>query len=104
MRPSATISSLEVMSSARGRTRTVPVTDELCRELLVLAKGKGPEEPVFSMTYLQLDFPWKQVRKETSLEHVRFKDLRAQVPIYGEEAGIPQTVLMKTMGHSDEAT
>ena len=44
-----------------------------------------------------------EVRKEAMLTHVRFKDLCAQVSQYGEEAGIPQTVLTKTMGHSDEA-
>lgn len=31
------------------------------------------------MTYSQLDFPWKEVREEAGLAHVRLKDLRAQV-------------------------
>lgn len=90
-------------SKTEKRDRAVPITDSLCRELLVLAKTKGPDDPIFDMEYQQLDYPWKQVREVAKLEHVRFKDLRAQVSIYGEEAGIPQTVLMKTMGHSDEA-
>lgn len=34
---------------------------------------------------------------------MRFKDLRAQTAIYGEEAGIPQAILQRTMGHSTEA-
>ena len=90
-------------TKAKDRTRTVPLTDGLCRELLVLAKGKGPDDPVFDLMYPQLDYLWTEVRKKAGLEHVRFKDLRAQTAIYGEEAGIPQTVLMRTMGHSDEA-
>ncbi len=43
------------------------------------------------------------MRQHTGLEDVRFKDLRAQTAIYGEEAGIPQTVLQRTMGHSNES-
>ena len=31
------------------------------------------------------------------------EDSRAQISIYGEEAGIPLTVLSKTMGHAGEA-
>jgi integrase len=54
------------------------------------------------MTYAQLDFAWKRVRDQAGLSHVRFKDPRAKVAITGEEAGIPQTVLARTMGHSDE--
>ena len=46
---------------------------------------------------------WKRVRKHAGLQNVRFKDLRAQTAIYGEEAGIPQTVLQRTMGHSNES-
>lgn len=85
------------------RSRSVPLTDGLCRELLALCKAKGPDEAVFSITYLALDFLWKRVRKRAELEHVRFKDLRAQISIYGEEAGVPLTVLSKTMGHAGEA-
>jgi len=85
------------------RSRSVPLTDALCRELLVLCKGKEPDDPVFNVRYEQLDFPWKRVRKEAGLENIRFKDLRAQISIYGEEAGVPLTVLSRSMGHSDEA-
>lgn len=86
-----------------SRPRTVPLTDNLCRELVVLVKGKGPDDPVFNISYPQIDYPWTQVRKTANLERVRFKDLRAQISIYGEEAGIPLTVLSKTMGHGDES-
>ncbi len=90
-------------SKTEGRSRSVPLTDGLCRELLALSKGKRPDDAVFSTSYLGLDLPWKRVRKAAALEHVRFKDLRAQISIYGEEAGIPLTVLSKTMGHAGEA-
>ena len=90
-------------TKTKDRTRTVPLTDGLCRELLVLARAKEPDDPVFSISYSQLDYLWNRVRKKAGLTHVRFKDLRAQVSIYGEEAGIPQTVLGRTMGHGDEA-
>ncbi len=85
------------------RSRSVPLTDYLARELLILAKGKGPDDPIFNMRYQQLDYRWQRVRKKAGLEHVRFKDLRAQTAIYGEEAGVPQTVLQHVMGHSDDA-
>ena len=55
------------------------------------------------MRYHQLDFQWQRVRDRVGLKDVRFKDLRAQTAIYGEEAGIPQTVLQKTMGHTNES-
>ncbi len=73
-------------SKTEGRSRSVPLTDGLCRELLALSKGKRPDDAVFSTSYLGLDLPWKRVRKAAALEHVRFKDLRAQISIYGEEA------------------
>jgi integrase len=85
----------------KSRTRTVPLTPSLCEALLPLVIHKGPDDPVFSMTYGQLDHRWRSVRKIAGLEHVRFKDLRAQISQYGEEAGVPLTVLQATMGHSD---
>lgn len=87
----------------RERGRTVPITDSLSRELVVLTKGKGPDDTVFEMTYNALDYRWQKVRAMADLEHVRFKDLRAQTAIYGETAGIDQTTLQRTMGHSDES-
>ena len=86
-----------------GRSRAVPLTDRLCREFLARCHQKAPDDPVFGITYAQLDNLWQRVRERAGLKHVRFKDLRAQTAIYGEEAGIPQTVLQRTMGHSDEA-
>lgn len=85
------------------RSRAVPLTDSLCRELLVLAKDKGPDEPVFELSYNAMDYRWQKVRAMADLEHVRFKDLRAQTAQYGEMAGIDQTTLQQTMGHSDKS-
>ena len=90
-------------SKTTARSRTVPLTDSLCRALAVQCIHKSPDDTVFEMRYHHLDFQWKKVRAKAGLDHVRFKDLRAQTAIYGEEAGIPQTVLQKTMGHADEA-
>ena len=92
---------IEDTKSAK-RSRTVPITDSLCRELLYLCHGKKENDTVFDMEYSQLDFPWKQVRKEAALTGIRFKDLRAQTSIAGEKAGVPLTVVQKTMGHKDE--
>lgn len=88
---------------AEGRSRTVPLPDALCRQLLVQCQGRAPDDPVFGVRYAQLDYVWRRVRKEARLEHVRFKDLRAQTAIYAEETGVPQTAVQRTMGHSDEA-
>lgn len=88
---------------ADKRPRTVPITDALCRELLPRCAGKGPDEPVFSMTYPQLDYHWRQAREAAGLPDLRFKDLRAQWSIYAEKAGIPLTVASRAMGHGDEA-
>ena len=90
-------------TKAKGRSRTVPLTDGMCRHLIIQCLNKEPDDTVFEMRYQQLDFQWKKVRKTAGLNDVRFKDLRAQTAIYGEEAGIPQTVLQKTMGHANEA-
>lgn len=92
-----------VDTKAANRSRSVPLTDYLCREMLVLCGNKAPDDPVFSIAYQAMDFLWKRVRKKAGLQHVRFKDLRAQTAIYGEEAGVPQTILQRVMGHSDEA-
>ncbi len=62
---------------AKSRRRTVPITDVLCRELLLLCQGKEPDEQVFSLRYPQIDFRWKRVRARAGLDHVRFKDLRS---------------------------
>ena len=72
-----------------NQSRSVPLTDSLCRELLVIGKNKTPDDAVFSMEYGQLDYPWRKVRDQAGLGDIRFKDLRAQTAIYGEEAGIP---------------
>lgn len=71
------------------RRRTVPITGSLCRELLLRAGDKTSDEPVFGIDYLQMDYPWKQVRAAAGRKHVRFKDFRAQTAIHGEEAQIP---------------
>ena len=90
------------------RSRTLPITDYICRELLVLCKDKAPDDQVFNFSYSQLDFMWHKIRKKAGFWSeetgytLRFKDLRAQPSIYGEEAGIPQTVLSKAYGHSSE--
>lgn len=88
---------------SKERSRAVPLTDSLCRELIAIAGNKGPDEPVFDMTYNALDYRWQKVRAMADLEHVRFKDLRAQTAQYGEMAGLDQTTLQSTMGHSDES-
>ena len=92
-----------VDSKTERRSRSVLLTDSLCRELLALCKAKGPDDPVFSTSYQSLDFIWKRVRERAGLRHVRFKDLRAQISIYGEETGVPLAVLSRTMGHQGEA-
>ena len=90
-------------TKTEDRSRTVPLTDSLCRALLPLCKMKAPDEPVFSIAYKSLHRPWDDVRRAAGLEHVRFKDLRAQISQYGEEAGVPLTVLSRTMGHGEES-
>ncbi len=89
-------------SKTDHHSSSVPITDTLCREPLPLVTMKGPDEPVFDISYGQLDYVWKRTRKAAGLSHVRFKDLRAQISIYGEEAGMPLTVLARSMGHRDE--
>lgn len=85
------------------RPRTALIPDPLCRELLALGQHKRPDEQLFSIAYPQLDYLWGRVREEAALQHLTFKDLRSQYAIYGEEAGIPQTVLSRSMGHASEA-
>ncbi|MEM8487398.1 MAG: hypothetical protein AAF564_17740 [Bacteroidota bacterium] len=91
-----------------SRSRTVPITDLLCRELLALVRNKAPDDTVFSFKYPQFDYRWNRIRKKAGFWNeekgftLRFKDLRAQSSIYGEEAGIPQTVLSKTYGHTSD--
>ena len=90
-------------TKAKGRRRTVPLTDALCRELLPMASGKKPDEPVFGLGYQQVSNQWNRIRERAELPTLRIKDLRAQTAIYGERAGVPQTVMSAALGHSDEA-
>lgn len=90
-------------SKTETRSRTVPIPDAMCRELLALGAGLGPDDPMFRTQYFEMDAPWQRVRKAASLERVRFKDLRAQTAIHIEESGIPATVAQRTLGHSSPA-
>lgn len=87
----------------KDRRRTVPMTDGLCRELLALAEGKDADDPIFSVSYSQVDAMWYRVRGKAKLKHVRIKDLRSVAAIYGERAGVPLTVMARTLGHADES-
>lgn len=87
----------------KDRPRTVPMTDGLCRELLVLADGKDADDAVFSVSYQQVDAMWRRVRGEAELKDLRIKDLRSVAAIYGERAGVPLTVMARALGHGDES-
>lgn len=87
----------------KDRPLTVPMTDALCRELLVLTDGKGADDAVFSVSYQQVDAMWRRVRDEAKLKWLRIKDLRSVAAIYGERAGVPLTVMARTLGHGDES-
>lgn len=88
----------------RHRTRTVPLTDGLCRLLIASTVGQGPDVPALPLRYEQVDVLWQRVREAAGLPGLRFKDLRSLTAIYGERAGVPLTVMARAMGHGDEAT
>lgn len=89
-------------TKAKSRSRTVACGDRLARELLLLVRGRGGEEPVFSISYSQLDNLWQRAKKKAKLPGLRFKDLRAQFAVFAEEAGLPASVVSRSMGHADE--
>lgn len=91
-------------TKTKARTRTVAIPDSLAKDLLTMAAGRDQGDPVFSISYRDLDYAWKAVRSRAGLPNVRFKDLRAQMSQYAEEAGIPLTVVQRGMGQSDVAT
>lgn len=90
------------------RTRTVPLPHSICQSLLIQCGGKKESEPVFDIKYQSMKDIWSKARKAAGLWNesdgysITFKDLRAQTAIYAEEVGIPQTVIMQTMGHASE--
>ncbi|GIV57749.1 MAG: hypothetical protein KatS3mg042_0662 [Rhodothermaceae bacterium] len=83
------------------RTRTMPLTDHLCRLMLAQCARRRPDDPVFDTTYQQMDFRWQRIREAANLAGLRFKDLRHQTAIAGEMAGIPLTTLQRALGHDD---
>ncbi|MEM6326942.1 MAG: tyrosine-type recombinase/integrase, partial [Bacteroidota bacterium] len=87
----------------KNRTRTVPLTDGLCRVLLPFVVGKAPEAQVFSLSYAQVDHRWRRARALAGLPSLRLKDLRAQTAIAAERAGVPLTVAQRVLGHGDVA-
>lgn len=90
-------------TKTRTRARTVPLTDALCRDLVATTAGLGPDDPVFTTTYAQVDVRWRRVRERAGLPALHFKDLRSQTAIYGERADVPLTVMSAAMGHADES-
>ncbi|MFW5972830.1 MAG: site-specific integrase [Bacteroidota bacterium] len=88
-------------SKTDSRSRSVPLSPTLAEALRTHVRHKLPDDPIFELQYGQLDYTWQQVREAAGLPNLRFKDLRAQVSQYGEEAGVPLTVLQQTMGHAD---
>ena len=57
---STTFPSFEVAPSSsktEKRTRTVPHTDRLCRDLLIIAQSKQKDEPVFTIQYRTFEEP-----------------------------------------------
>lgn len=90
-------------TKTQARTRTVAIPNSLAADLLTLSAGRGPDDPIFSIAYRDLDFVWKAARSRAGLTDVRFKDLRAQMSQYAEEAGIPLTIVQRGMGQSNVA-
>lgn len=86
-----------------NRSRRIALTHQLCTALIAQCRTRQPHERVFSTLYSQMDYKWRRIRIDAELSHVRFKDLRQQISQYGEEAGVPLTVVQRAMGHSDEA-
>jgi integrase len=89
------------------RSRTVPLTDAVCRALLPHIEGKGPSDPVFRLLYAHSETRWKRVRERAeasglSVTGLRMKDLRAQTAIYAERSGVPLTVAQRVLGHDDD--
>ncbi|MEM6327829.1 MAG: hypothetical protein AAF791_11985, partial [Bacteroidota bacterium] len=55
----------------KDRTRTVPLTDGLCRVLLPFVVGKAPDAQVFSLSYAQVDHRWRRARALAGLPSLR---------------------------------
>ncbi len=100
--------SLRHDSKAETRSRSVVTGDALARELLLLVQGRGPSEPVFSVTYQMLTKLWRRAITKAGLLDasgegpLRFKDLRSQYAVWGEEAKLPSSVVSESMGHATE--
>lgn len=84
------------------RSRTLPITDLLCRQLIRCCHGKQPDDPVFDLSYYGLDYVWKEVRVAAGLTHITFKDLRHTTAVHAEQSGMPLTVAARGLGHRDE--
>ena len=87
----------DVRFAGEDDTRQVLLRPEEIERLLAACQALGYAE------LGQIGFRWHRVRERAGLDHVRFKDLRSQVAIYGERAGVPLSVLKSAMGHQGEA-
>lgn len=67
-----------------------------------MSKFSGLAMSSAAISYSGIDYRWKAARHLVGLTHIRFKDLRAQPAHYGEEAGIPLSIIQGAMGHEDE--
>lgn len=90
-------------SKTQGRARTVAIGPALAEPILNLCKSKLPDQPVFDISWANIDYKWKLALKAAGLEGLRIKDLRAQFAIYADKAGVATATISKAMGHKHEA-
>ena len=86
-----------------ARMRQIPLSLAAAELFRLAALGRSPHESVFDLTYKQLRGRWESARKAASLEHLRFKDLRAVFATAFLEAGGNPKDLQHILGHTTPA-
>lgn len=89
---------------AKARQRTLELSDVAATVMRRAIAGKGPDEPVFSITSDQVRNRWEKLRVRAGVPGLRFKDLRHLLPTFWMALGYSLKDLKEIMGHTQIAT
>lgn len=78
--------------------RTMPLFEET-KKLLLNHKNKNPNERIFNITKQQLENIIENVKKETKIDVLQFKDMRSTFITRCKELNIPTHIIQAWVGH-----
>lgn len=88
----------------KARHRTIELSDAALAVLRIQALGRGPDEPLWDLTYEQIPNYFVAARRRAGLTWLRFKDLRHVFATAWVKSGGSLKDLGKLLGHTRATT